>query len=227
MGLAATFGNQLLAHIFLNAAITLIGDATGLPSAGAAGSLYVSLHTADPAAGDQTTSEASFGGYARVAVARTSGGWTVSGLNVVNAADILFAAASSGTATITHIGIGTSSSGTGKLLYSVPVGTSVQGPFTAKADDTITIPGHSFVVDDRVAFYAAAGSSLPTGITAGTAYWVKTVSGADITISATQGGATLDITAIGDGVAYKAATLAVSTSIAPKITAGTLSLTLS
>lgn len=41
---------------------------------------YVSLHTGDPGeAGDQTTNEATYAGYARVAVARDSGGWTVTG----------------------------------------------------------------------------------------------------------------------------------------------------
>lgn len=41
--------------------------------------LYVSLHTADPTdAGSQTSSEATYTSYARVAVARTTGGMTAS-----------------------------------------------------------------------------------------------------------------------------------------------------
>lgn len=80
--------------------------------------LYVSLHTADPGeAGDQTTSEATYTSYARVAVARTSGGFTVTG-NGAGGADIVFPAATAGTNTITHFTIGTASSGAGKLLYS-------------------------------------------------------------------------------------------------------------
>lgn len=113
-----TFETDLLNHIFTNAAIALVGDATGLPAAATAGSLYVSLHTADPGeAGDQTTSEATYTSYARVAVARTSGGWTVSGGQVTNAAVINFPAATGGSNTITHFGVGTSASGAGKLLY--------------------------------------------------------------------------------------------------------------
>jgi hypothetical protein len=107
-------------------------------------------------------------------------------------------------------------------LYKGPLGTVVQGPFTATTADVITIPGHSLAVDERVAFYPAFGSSLPTGITEGTIYWVKTVSGNDITISTTQGGATLDITAAGDGVAIEAASLAVSSGITPSFAIGTL-----
>jgi hypothetical protein len=44
----------------------------------ATGLVCISLHTADPGeAGDQTTSEATYKSYARVSVARTTAGWTV------------------------------------------------------------------------------------------------------------------------------------------------------
>lgn len=221
-----TFENELLLHIFQNADITLIGDAAGLQNSAAAGNLYVSLHTAEPGeAGDQTTSETAYTNYARVAVVRSSAGWTVSANQVSNTAAINFAACGVTGATLTHWGIGTDSSGAGKLLYSGPLGTVVQGPFTATAADVITIPGHTLAVDERVAFYPAFGSSLPTGITEGTIYWVKTVSGNDITISTTQGGGTLDITAVGDGVAIEAATLAVSSGITPSFAIGALVVT--
>ena len=114
--------SDLLKLVFQNTACTLIGDAAGLlPSAGA-GSLYVSQHTADPGeTGDQTTNEATWTGYARVAVVRSAGGWTVSGTaptQVANAALITSAACTAGSNTITHFGVGASSSGAGKLLYS-------------------------------------------------------------------------------------------------------------
>lgn len=81
--------------------------------------LYVSLHTADPGeAGDQTTNEATYTSYDRVAVARTSGGWTVTGNAVTNVDAILFPTATGGADTITHFGIGTAASGAGTLLYS-------------------------------------------------------------------------------------------------------------
>lgn len=221
-----TFENDFLLLVFNNTNIALIGDATGLRGSTSAGSFYISLHTADPGeAGNQSTNEAAYTNYARVAVARSGSGWTVSGNQASNAAAINFAQCGITGATITHFGIGTDSSGTGKLLYKAPLGTVIQGPFTAKTDDTITIPGHSLAVDERVAFYPAFGSSLPTGITEGTIYWVKTVSSADITISATQGGAAVDITAIGDGVAIEAATLAVSSGITPSFAIGALVVT--
>ncbi|WP_018516496.1 phage tail fiber protein [Rhizobium leguminosarum] len=111
-----TFENDWLKLIFNATAIANIADnAASSPLT----NLYVSLHTADPGeAGDQTTSEATYTSYARVAVARTSGGFTVTGNSVSPVANIDFPAATGGTNTITHFAIGTASSGAGKLLYS-------------------------------------------------------------------------------------------------------------
>lgn len=68
---------NLLKLVFQNTTWANLGDATGVIKSTANGSLYISLHTADPSAGNQTTSETAYTGYARVAVARTSSGWTV------------------------------------------------------------------------------------------------------------------------------------------------------
>lgn len=110
-----TFENDWLKLIFNATAIANMADnASSSPLT----NLYVSLHTADPGeAGDQTTSEATYTSYARVAVARTSGGWTVTANSVSPAADISFPACTGGTNTITHLAVGTASSGAGKLLY--------------------------------------------------------------------------------------------------------------
>lgn len=80
--------------------------------------LYISLHTGDPGeAGNQTTSECAFGSYARVAVARSGSGFTVSGDTASNAAVIAFPECTSGSETVTHVAIGTASSSTGQILY--------------------------------------------------------------------------------------------------------------
>lgn len=111
-----TFENDLLLLIFNATAIANMADnAASSPLT----NLYVSLHTGDPGeAGDQTTNECAYGSYARIAVARTSGGWTVTANSVSNAADIDFAAATSGSETVTHFAVGTAASGSGKILYS-------------------------------------------------------------------------------------------------------------
>lgn len=126
MSASNTLENELLAHIFQNAAIALVGDATGLPASATAGSLYVSLHSSDPGeAGNQTTNEVAYTSYARVAVARSAGGWTVTGNSVSPAAAITFPTCTGGTATATHFGVGTASSGTGKLLFKGALSASI------------------------------------------------------------------------------------------------------
>lgn len=116
----------LLALLFNNTDFASIGDAGGLQNSATAGSFYVSLHTADPGeAGDQTTNEATFTNYARVAVARSGAGWTVSGNSATNAAQITFPQCGASGNTITHVGIGTDTSGAGVLLYSGALNSSL------------------------------------------------------------------------------------------------------
>ena len=102
--------------------------------------LYVSLHTGDPGeAGTQATSEATYGSYARVAVARSGSGWTVSGNTVTNAALVQFPQCTSGSETITHVGVGLAASSTTTLLYkgalsaSLAVSSGIQPQFAASA----------------------------------------------------------------------------------------------
>lgn len=120
MSKSNTFENDLLLLIFNNTNCSLVGDATGLRGSSTAGSLYVGLHTSDPGeAGDQTTNEIAYTGYARVAVVRSGVGFTVSANSVSPAAAITFGAMTAGAGgTVTHWGVGASSSGAGKLLYS-------------------------------------------------------------------------------------------------------------
>jgi hypothetical protein len=126
-----TFESDLLKAIFNATPIAnLLDNAASSPLT----NLYVSLHTADPGeAGDQTTSEISYTSYARVAVARTSGGWTITGNSVSPVASIDFPASTGGIGgTVTHAAVGTAISGAGKLLYSgalnvtIPVSSGVQ-----------------------------------------------------------------------------------------------------
>lgn len=108
--------NELLLLLFnATTAANVAVNATSSPLT----NLYVALHTADPGeGGDQTTSEVAYTSYARVAVARTSGGWTVSANSVSPAATISFPQCTGSTATATHFSVGSATSGAGKLYYS-------------------------------------------------------------------------------------------------------------
>jgi hypothetical protein len=73
----------------------------------------------------QTTNETSYTNYARIAVARTSGGWTVSTNTASNTALAQFAQCGATGATITHVAIGTASSGAGNVLYAGALNSSL------------------------------------------------------------------------------------------------------
>ena len=114
--------NSLLLLLFNNTNVANIGDATGLRGSSAPGSLYMSLHTADPGeGGSQNTSEIAYTGYARVAVARSGAGFVVTGNSVAPASDVIFPACTGGSGTASFVGIGTASTGAGVLLYSGPI----------------------------------------------------------------------------------------------------------
>lgn len=109
-----TFENDLLRLIF-NA--TAIADLAENDATSPATTLSVALHTADPGeAGTQATNEATYTGYARVTVARTTGGWTVTNNSVSPVANIDFGeCTASCTGSITHWSVGTGVSN--KMLY--------------------------------------------------------------------------------------------------------------
>lgn len=109
--------NGLLSLLFENANYANVGDATGLRGSSTAGSFYVSLHTANPnETGTQTTSEAAYTSYARQAVARSTAGWSVAAGVADNDAAISFPAATGGSETETHFGVGSDVSGAGNLF---------------------------------------------------------------------------------------------------------------
>lgn len=123
MSKSNAYENDLLLLEFNNTNIANIGDATGLRGSTAAGSFGVGLHTADPGeAGTQTTSESAYTNYARVSVARSSGGWTVSGTaptQAANAAAVTFPACGATGSTVTFFHVGSNlTTGAGEILYS-------------------------------------------------------------------------------------------------------------
>jgi len=140
MSKSNSFENSLLQLLFNNVDIANIGDAAGIQNSAAAGSLYLALHTGDPGeAGDQTTSECAYTSYARIAIARTVGGWTVATNTSTNAALAQFPECTGGSETITYVSIGTLSAGAGVILYSGAltasrsVSSGIQPQFAASA----------------------------------------------------------------------------------------------
>jgi len=105
--------NELLEFIFNAVAAGFAADTQ----------FYIALHTADPGeAGDQTTNEVAYTSYARVSVARSVAGWTVTADTATNVADIPFPTCTGGSTTATHGSVGRLASGAGEILYKGALG---------------------------------------------------------------------------------------------------------
>jgi hypothetical protein len=118
MSKSNAYETALLQLVFQNSTIANIGDATGLRGSTTAGQLFFSLHSADPGeVGTQATNEVSYTGYARVGVARSGAGFTVTDSSVSPAANVDFPACTAGTANATHFSVGVASSGATLVLY--------------------------------------------------------------------------------------------------------------
>lgn len=88
--------------------------------------IHVGLHTADPGdSGTMATSEIAYTSYARVNVARTSGGWTVTGNSVSPVAAISFPAGTGGSGTATHFSTGKTGGGSAAILMAGTVTPSI------------------------------------------------------------------------------------------------------
>lgn len=223
-----TSGTQLafLRLLFTAVAWANIGDNA---AASPATLLYISLHNGDPGdGGSQTTNETAYSNYARLAVARTTGGFTVSGgspAQVVNAGSINFAQCGVVGDVLTHFGIGLSPSGAGILVASGPIGAGPALEFTctSASPGQLTVPGSAAVINQRVSVYPTPTGALPTGLTEGLVYYVGAVAGSVITLSTTaSNGSPVNTSSVGSGNAIFQSPLAVSNGITPSFAAGAL-----
>jgi hypothetical protein len=181
---------ELLDHVLGNAAYT------------APATTHIALFTVAPTDTGGGT-EVTGGSYARVAFTNNATNWPAasSGLKQ-NGVAINFAQASADWGTVVAFGIFDAST-SGNLLYWGWLGTDDGHVFTATTADVFTSPSHGFINTDQVRVYAVPGSTLPTGISAGTTYFVITVSGDTFSLSLTSGGAAIDITVAGAGLIAK------------------------
>jgi hypothetical protein len=223
----------LLTAVFSGAYNTIVQNA-----ASPATNLYFSLHNGAPLNnGSQNTNETAYTNYARVAVARSTAGFTVtqgSGTtpsSAVNAAAITFATCGATGDTLTHWGLGLSSTGAGTLLAWGGLG-PVAGPdvpftCTSASPGLLTAYGYTPAVNDRVLVQQLQGSEgLPTGLTEGTVYFVGTAPGGQtLTLSTTTANANpVNTSSTGSGLITKCSPLVVSSGIAPTFAASAFSI---
>jgi hypothetical protein len=119
MAIGGTTETAILALIFNATAWANYADnAASSPQTNVA----VALHTADPGtSGTQSTSESAYTSYARVSVARSSGGWTISGTGPASCSpvsNISFPAGTGGSGTVTNFSTGKTGGGATAILWS-------------------------------------------------------------------------------------------------------------
>ncbi len=72
--------------------------------------------------------------------------------------------------------------------------------FTAALDDTITATGHDYILNTPVQVDVSGGGTLPAPLVAGTTYYVRDAATNTFKLSATIGGAAINITTVGTGL---------------------------
>lgn len=153
---------------------------------------HMSLHTAYSTSGANELT----GGtpaYARQALtwdAPASGAMALSGSPVFNvpAGSVPYAGFWSASTSGTYYGM---------APLTGPSVTALPKAFTASGTgDTITAPGHGLTDGATVTVFPGLGATVPTGLSAGTVYYVRDVSGSTLKLAATSGGAAIDL---GDG----------------------------
>jgi hypothetical protein len=86
-----------------------------------------------------------------------------------------------------------------------PINGTVRGVFavdTTLTNDQFLSPGHGLANGDRVMLFNAFGTTLPTGVSEGTVYFVVSAATDTFKVSATSGGAAVDLTGVGGGEGY-------------------------
>lgn len=116
MPISDTTENALLELIFKATAWANYADnAASSPQT----NIHYGLHTADPGdSGTMSTSESAYTSYARVNVARSGAGHTVTANSVSPAANVDFPAGTGGSGTVTHFATGKTGGGAAAILFS-------------------------------------------------------------------------------------------------------------
>lgn len=136
---------DLLLLIFQNtvAGNAMSGMGSGILASTTAGSLFLELHESAVVDADvlQTVkTPMSYSGYGRITVARSAGGWDVSGQNASNAALLQFGNNAGASATSVDVTVGNDTvAASSEILYYGPaalvVGTGVNPQYAANALD--------------------------------------------------------------------------------------------
>jgi hypothetical protein len=170
--------------------------------AGAPGTaLFLGLHTTLGQSGTEVTGGSP--AYARKAITWQAAGAVVQGAKDITAAVTFDVPAGT---TVRNVGLWSLSTA-GVLRAWMPAGSTARRAFSVDAADvtadTITSAGHGLVNGNSVVVWPTIGAILPTPLAEDTEYFVVGAATDTFQLSATLGGAAINLTAIGDGDVQK------------------------
>lgn len=173
---------------------------------------YIGLYTArgtdaQADAGTNFTEVSTTGtAYSRIQLVQTTANWVaVSGADPVkrNVAEIAWPAATgAGFGTVIGFFITVSGSNFADLLHWGDLAGVPKNFIGTASDDLITSTAHGYADTTKVRVEALPGTALPTGIAAGTDYFVRDATANTFKLALTSGGAAIDLTANGMGIVY-------------------------
>ena len=181
--------------------------------------LYVSLHTAYSATG---TNELTGGSpaYARVAVTWSSASGESKSLSGTYNLNV------PASTTVEYIGFwDASTSGNFQGMFPNAAGANAYAFAAPSSTGVLLAPGSGYSANQTVAVFASPGSTLPSGLTAGTVYYVKSPSTDSFSLSATNGGSAISLSTDGSGIVQAIAVEVFASQGVFTITAGSLAIT--
>jgi hypothetical protein len=213
-GMSTFWANSIINHYLRNQAYTPVATP------------FLSLHTADP--GLTGTNEVTGGSYVRQSIALTAGASSHTDNSGLISFTAMPAVAAPG---VVYAGLWDAST-VGNFFYGSPLTPASQVTFactTTAASDLLTTQAvHGLVANDTVEFEAAEGTAIPTGLTAGTIYYVI-ATGLTTTafeVSATLGGGAINITTDGGAIVRKVVGKVVNSGDTFQVAVGDYDLTL-
>lgn len=172
---------------------------------GANKALYLSAHTAYSASGGNELTGGS------PAYARLLASWSSASANSKALAGTPYNFNVPGATTVAFIGFWDSLTG-GNFQDMIPAGNATGYTFAAPSSTSILLaPGSGYAANQQVCVFNTGGSAIPSGLVAGTIYFVKSPSSDSFQLAATSGGSAITLT--GDGSGYVQA-------ITPEVFAG-------
>lgn len=184
----------------------------------AAGAKYGSLHSAYSATGANELTGGS-PAYARKALTWNA---AASGSKALASAVVFDVA---GGSTVQFFGLWDAVTG-GNFLGMTPNNGGTPQAFVVPdiSVDILECAAHGFVNNDTVIVWSVAGDPIPAGLSEATLYYVVSATTDDLKLSLTQGGAAINITAIGAGTLQKVTAEAFASQGTHTISAATLSI---